>query len=215
MSRRAALKFILIAFALAPLPLIAQAQDPQEGVQYVRLKSPQAVESGKKIEVIEFFSYGCPHCAHLEPFLGPWAKKLPGDVQFRRVPALFQQAWPNLAKNYFTLEALGVEEKFSQAMFDGIHNEHLALHQDQAFLDWAAKKGLDRAKAADIYASFAVNSKLMRAKSLAATYRLEGVPTLIVDGKFMTDLTRAGGPLELTQVLDKLIAKAKQERPKS
>jgi thiol:disulfide interchange protein DsbA len=215
MFRKAALSFAAMVLAFALLPFTAGAQEPQDGVQYVRLKNPQAVESGKKIEVIEFFSYGCPHCAHLEPFLGPWVKKLPSDVQFRRVPALFQQSWPNLAKGYYTLEALGVEEKLSQSMFDGIHNEHLALHQDQAFFDWAAKKGLDRAKTADIYGSFAINSKLMRAKSLAGAYHLEGVPTLIVDGKFMTDLTRAGGPLELTQLLDKLIAKARQERPKS
>src|SRR6188508_1958804 len=122
------------ALALAP---IASAQ-PAEGREYVRLKSPVPVESGKKIEVIEFFSYGCPHCSDLEPYLQNWFKTAPADVQFRRVPVMFQERWKVLAKIYYTLDALGEEARLSPDVFKAIHANGQPLWDDKTFLDWAA-----------------------------------------------------------------------------
>ncbi|MBI3146925.1 MAG: thiol:disulfide interchange protein DsbA/DsbL [Betaproteobacteria bacterium] len=202
----------LLTVLLALVTGFANAQEPQEGRHYQRIKNAQPVETGKKIEVIEFFSYGCPHCASLEPFISPWSKKLPADVQFRRVPVLFQTPWINLAKIYFTLETLGVEERYSQAVFDALHRERVAIHQEPAFLDWAAKKGLDREKVAGVFASFSVNSSVSRARAQGAAYRVQGVPMIIVDGKFMTDVEMNGGNEQMLRVVEQLITKARAER---
>jgi protein dithiol oxidoreductase (disulfide-forming) len=186
--------------------------DLQEGVNYKRLPTPQPVESGNKIEVIEFFSFACPHCSHFEPVLESWVKKLPNDVQFRRVPALFQSGWVELAKVYYTLDTLGQGEKLADSVFHAIHEEKLQLMQDTVFFDWAAKKGLDRQKVADIYSSFTVSSKVQRARSQAQAYRLEGVPAMAIDGKYFIEGTLAGSYESWVQIADGLIAKARQER---
>ncbi len=193
----------------------AGAVEPVEGKDYVRLKNSQPVETGKKIEVIEFFSYGCPHCNDLEPILDAWLAKLPPDVQFRRVPVMFQQRWEALAKIYYTLDALGDEARLSPEVFKAIHSAGLPLYQDKAFFDWAAAHGLDRAKVQDVYNSFAVTSKFNRAKALAQAYNIQSVPTVVVDGKYVTSSDRVGTHAALPPVIDALIAKARAERGKT
>jgi thiol:disulfide interchange protein DsbA len=190
----------------------ASSADLVEGKQYTRLKSVQPAEKGKKIEVIEFFSYGCPHCNDLEPYLQSWAKAAPADVQFVRVPVMFQDRWKPLAKIYYTLEAMGEDMRLSPEVFKAIHVANLPLYQDKAFLDWAASKGVDRTKAADIYNSFGVDSKLKRALVLAQEYNIQAVPTMVVDGKFLTSSDRIGGHAAIPAALDALVAKARAER---
>jgi thiol:disulfide interchange protein DsbA len=201
---------------LAALALTGTAAaDLVEGKDYSRLKIPHAVDSGKKIEVIEFFSYGCPHCSDLEPYLQAWMKTLPPDVQFRRVPVMFQDRWKALAKDYFTLEAMGEDAKLSPDLFKAVHVSGLPLYQDKAFFDWAASKGLDRAKVVDTYSSFGIDSKMKRAAVLTQEYNVQAVPTLVVDGKFVTSSDRVGGHAGAPAALDALIAKARSERPKT
>jgi protein dithiol oxidoreductase (disulfide-forming) len=191
----------------------ASAIDMVEGKQYTRIKNVQPPEKGKKIEVIEFFSYGCPHCNDLEPFLQDWVKKIPADVQFVRVPVMFQDRWKALAKVYYTLDAMGEGQHLSPEVFKAIHVNNVPLYQDKAFFDWAASKGLDRAKVAEIYGSFSVDSKLKRALVLAQDYNVQAVPTLIVDGRFMTSSSvLSGGHASVPAALDALIAKARAER---
>jgi protein dithiol oxidoreductase (disulfide-forming) len=203
----------LTGLAVLALAFPAAAQ-LTEGKEYTRLKNPQPVETGKKIEVIEFFSYGCPHCNDLEPFLDAWMSKLPPDVQFRRVPVMFQQRWEALARVYYTLDAMGEEQRLSPEVFKAIHVNNVPLYQDKAFFDWAASKGLDRNKVADTYNSFAVSSKFNRAKSLAAAYNIQSVPTIVVDGKFITASDRVGTHASLPAAIDALVAKARAERTK-
>jgi thiol:disulfide interchange protein DsbA len=193
----------------------AGAADVVEGKDYVRLKNPQPVETGKKIEVIEFFSYGCPHCSDLEPILQAWIQKLPPDVQFRRVPVIFQQRWEALAKIYYTLDAMGDETRLSPEVFKAVHVNGVPLYQDKAFFDWAASHGLDRARVAEVYGSFAVSSKFNRAKALAQAYNVQSVPTIIVDGKYLTASDRVGTHAAMPPVLDALVAKARAERAKT
>ena len=193
----------------------AGAADLVEGKDYVRLRNPQPVETGKKIEVIEFFSYGCPHCSDLEPILQAWIQKLPPDVQFRRVPVMFQQRWEALAKIYYTLDALGDETRLSPEVFKAVHVNGVPLYQDKAFFDWAASHGLDRTRVAEVYGSFAVSSKFNRAKALAQAYNIQSVPTIIVDGKFLTASDRVGTHAAMPPVLDALVAKARAERAKT
>ena len=198
--------------AVLPLPAVAQMAALQEGNQYIRLKNPQPVETGKKIEVIEFFSYGCPHCGELEPFLQGWLKTMPADVQFRRIPVMFQDRWIPLAKIYYTLEALGEEARLTPEVFTALHGKGLSLWQDKTFFDWAASQGLDRKKVEDMYNSFGIGGKVNRARLAAQAYQVQSVPLVIVDGKFQTN--RISSHSAMPAAIDALVAKARAERPK-
>ena len=197
---------------LAALSMAAAAQSVDEGKEYLRLKNPQPVESGKKIEVIEFFSYGCPHCADLEPILQPWIKALPADVQFRRIPVMYQERWIPLARIYYTLEALGEEKRLSPEVFSALHSRGVSLWQDKTFFEWAASQGLDRKKVEDMYNSFAISGKVNRARQAAEAYQVQSVPSFVVDGKFVT--YKVSTHKAIPPTLDALIAKARAERPK-
>ena len=213
MPRRA---FLAAAVGLAAAAFGAPAfAELVEGKNYVRLKAPVPVETGKKIEVIEFFSYGCPHCAELEKYLIPWRAKLPPDVQFRRVPVMFQDRWVNLGKIYYTLDVLGDEDKLSPDVFAAIHGANMSLWNDKTFFDWAASKGLDRKKVEDVFNSFAVSGKMNRARQQAQAFDIQSVPTAVVDGKFVTGSDKVGTHAQLPAALDELIAKARAERSKS
>jgi len=205
----------LLALALAAFATSGASAQLVEGKGYVRIANPQPVETGKKIEVIEFFSYMCPHCAELEPYLDTWLAKLPPDVAFRRVPVSFQQRWAALAKVYFTLDALGVEAKLSPDVFKAIHGQGTALWDDKVFYDWAASKGLERKKVEEVSKSFAIDGKMKRALQLAQQYRVDSVPTVVVDGKFVTSSSMVGTHANIPGAIDELVAKARAERPKS
>jgi thiol:disulfide interchange protein DsbA len=201
---------------LAALVTGASAQEMVEGRNYARLKNPQPVESGKNIEVIEFFSYGCPHCGDLEPSIQSWIKTKPADVQFRRVPVMFQQRWENLARVFYTLEAMGEDYKLSPEVFSAVNAKGIQLWNEKDFFDWAATKGLDRKKVEEIFKSFAVAGKVNRAKQQAQVYNIQSTPTIVVDGKFLTGSDRiTGGHAAMPAAIDALVAKARAERPKS
>jgi thiol:disulfide interchange protein DsbA len=216
MSRRKALgaAVALMAFALADSAAAATPTPFVEGKTYARLANPQPVETGSKIEVIEFFSYGCPHCAALEPYLDKWLATLPSDVAFRRVPVMFHDAWVRLARVYYTLDAIGDARKLSPAVFKAIHADGIDLSSDKTFFDWAAKQGLDSKQVAAVYSSFTVDSRVKRAMQLGKEYGIESVPTVIVDGKFITSSDRVGTHAALPSEIDQLIAKARAERAK-
>jgi thiol:disulfide interchange protein DsbA len=212
--RRRAFLAVTLGTLLASIGPNAAAQ-LTEGKNYLRLKAPVPVETGKKIEVIEFFSYGCPHCAELEPYLDAWLAKLPADVQFRRVPVMFQNPWVNLAKIYYTLDAMGEEAKLSPEVFTALHGKNVSLSNEKTFFDWAASKGLDRKKVEDVYTSFAISGKMNRAKQQAQTFDIQSVPTVVVDGKFVTGSDKVGSHAQLPAAIDELVAKARSERSKS
>lgn len=207
-------RMLRILFAAMSLALIgaAGAATLQVGRDYDLLSSPQPTESRGKVEVIEFFSYMCPHCAHFEPVLAKWVKALPKDVVFRRVPVIFRPQWEAPAKLYYTLEALGELDKLHGAAFDAIHGQGLNLMTDSAVIDWAASKGIDRKKFSDVYGSFTVQSKMLRAKQMQAAYNIPGVPALVVAGKYRTPDNFSGGHEGMLQLADGLIAKARSEQ---
>ena len=200
--------------ALVVFAMLAGSASAQlvEGKNYVRLSNPQPVETGNKIEVVEFFSYGCPHCAALEPYLDKWLDNLPPDAAFRRVPVMFHPDWAQLAKVYYTLDAMGEAGKLSPEVFKAIHQQNVNLSDKNKFFDWAASKGLDRKKVEEVFSSFAIDGKVKRALQLAQEYHIEGVPTVIVDGKFMTSSDRVGTHANLPPAITELVAKARSER---
>jgi protein dithiol oxidoreductase (disulfide-forming) len=213
--KRTNLAFLRLLFVALCLPLawgIPAHAELQQGKQYTLISPAQPTETGKNIEVLEFFSYGCPHCFDLEPVIAPWAKKLPQDVTFRRLPAVFSENWMIYAKIYYTAEAMGVLEKLHPAVFSAIHAQHVRLDDEKTLMDWVGKQGLDSRKFAEIYASFAVTSKAQRAKQLTRSFGISGVPTVVVDGKYESSAGLAGGHTQLMPILDELIKKARQER---
>lgn len=203
----------LIGLALALVAGSAAAQ-LKAGRDYKPLANPQAVESGEKIQVLEFFWYGCSHCYDLEPFLKKWTAKLPKDVEFRRIPAIPTERWAPNARTFYTLEALGLLEKLHGEVFDAIHIDRVNFNDERVQLDWMAKKGVDPAKFSEAWKSFSVQSKTKRAVQQTQANDISGVPTLVVDGKYQTSVSMAGSHEALLKVLDELIVKARAERPK-
>ena len=178
-----ALSGLLIAFASC-----AQAA-PVEGTDYIVLKPPQSVDSPGKIEVIEFFWYRCPHCYALEPDLEAWVKRLPRDVQFKRVPGILNEDWAIDARIFYTLEAIGEVDRVHRQLFDVIHQQGGVRLRGDAYAkwiaDWLAKQKVDMAKYDAAFRSFTVESRLRRAAQMASSYRLDGVPTLSVQGRYL------------------------------
>jgi thiol:disulfide interchange protein DsbA len=182
------------------------------GKQYTLISPAEPTETGKNIEVLEFFSYACPHCNDLEPTLNPWVKKLPKDVTFRRLPAVFNDTYMIYAKIFYTAEAMGMLDKLHPAIFNAVHVQRINLANEQTLLEWVAKQGVDSQKFSAMYASFSVMSKTQRAKQLTRAFAISGVPSVAVEGKYLTSPAQANGNEQLLPVLDDLINKVRQER---
>lgn len=199
---------LAITFSIAGFSALA---DISAGKDYELVSPPQAVETGKKIEVLEIFSYGCPHCFDLEADFSQWAKQQPKDVEVRRLPAIFRDSWIPLAKAYFALDAMGLTDKLHGEFFNAIHVKHIRFDDDNAVFDWVEKQGVNRKAFSDAYSSFAIQSKAMRAKQLSKAYGITGVPAVIIDGKYRAYVS-AKGHAGLFATIDQLIRQARQER---
>ena len=195
--------------ALSLFGMTAQADDApiEAGKQYVQLDSPVPVQVPGKIQVVEMFWYGCPHCYAFEPTINPWIEKLPADVHFIRIPAMFGGPWDAHGQLIITLDTMGVEHKIHSAVFDAIQKGGKRLTDPNDMADFVATQGVDREKFLETYKSFAVAGKVAQYKDLAKKYGISGVPTMIVNGKYRFDLGSAGGPEETLKVADTLIAK--------
>ncbi|AZF61109.1 MULTISPECIES: thiol:disulfide interchange protein DsbA/DsbL [Pseudomonas] len=190
--------------------MTAQAADnvPLEaGKTYVELANPVPVSVPGKIEVVELFWYGCPHCYAFEPVINPWVEKLPEDVNFKRVPALFGGPWDAHGQLFITLDTMGVEHKVHAAVFNAIQKEGKRLVKPEDMADFVATQGVDKTKFLETFNSFAVKGKMAQYKELAQKYGVQGVPTLIVNGKYRFDIGSAGGEEQALNVADQLIAK--------
>jgi len=194
------------------------------GKDYQTLKTPQPTASGKNIEVLEFFWYGCPHCDHLQPALHEWLKRKPADVAFRRQPAAFQDSWVQLARTYYTIEALDAADKLHGEIFNAIHRTKVlnpaSLFKDQKPLfDWVATKGIDRQKFIDTYNSFGIASKSQRTIDITSAYDISGTPSIVIDGRYLTAPSmmpaKANNSVDydrLFRTVDQLVAMARKNR---
>jgi thiol:disulfide interchange protein DsbA len=199
----------LIALALVVLSVPALA-DVTTGTEYRAIDPPQHPESVGKIEVLEFFSYGCPHCNEFYPLISAWAAKLPKDVVFKRVATgLGRTAWTNLAKTYYALEATGDLKRLDAALFHAIHEERLPLFDEKSISEWVGKHGVDPVKFNTAFESFGVNTKLNQAEQMIENYKIDGVPALSVNGKYLV----LGNSFEqLLANTDGVIAKVRAEQ---
>ena len=189
-------------------PAAAQGS-PSEGKQFKKVDPPVPPANAGKIEVIEFFSYACPHCNAFEPTIEPWSKKLPADVAFTRVPVPFLMNAENFMRTYYTLETMGQVDAMQRKVFAAIHIDHNYLEKPADIAALMAKNGIDAAKFTSIFNSFSVASSVTRAKKMVAAYKLEGVPTIAVQGRWVTSPGDAGGPEQATAVTDYLIQRAR------
>ena len=156
------------------------------GKDYLIINPPQPTDSGNKVEMIEFFWYGCPHCNALQPALIEWLKNKPADVVYRRVPAVLSQGWVPLTQAFYTFEALGLTDNLHHEMFSAIHKDKIKLQDPNTLFDWAAKHGIDRKKFMDTYNSFGVRSRVQRAIELSRNYNVPGTPAIAIDGRYLT-----------------------------
>ena len=183
----------LAGTGLAAIGLPAFAQAPAEGAQYTRVQPAVAPQTpAGKIEVIEFFSYACPHCSAFEPVLEAWTKTLPPDVAFHRVPAPFLFNAEGFQRTYYALETLGKVDAMQMKIFQAVHVDRQRLDKPADVAALCAKNGVDSAKFLDIYNSFSVANSVNKAKKLCEDYRIDGVPTLAVQGRFLTSPSQAG-----------------------
>jgi thiol:disulfide interchange protein DsbA len=210
MQRRQVLKQLV---ALGGLALVGETVLAQGAQPYQVLANPRPPEVKGKIEVIEFFHYGCPHCRDFDPLLEQWVKSLPADVVFRRVPAI----WGNpqlkaLAQFYYAEEASGVLPRLHGKAFEAVQVDKVALNTEEGAVDWVGRQGADAKKFAEAYKSFGVQSKVQRADQLARDYQIQGVPTLVIAGKYLTSASLTGGHPNTIKVADELIARARKEQ---
>ncbi len=197
---------------LGTAPAWAQ-QAFRSGKDYITLDRPVATEAGSgKIEVLEFFWYSCPHCNVFEPAFEQWTKKAAKDVVVRRVPVAFREDFVPQQRLYYTLEAMSLVEKMHIRVFSAIHGEKQMLNTDASVLAWAEKQGIDKAKFAETYKSFGVATKAKRAVQLQNDFKIEGVPSLGVAGRYYIDGTLAGSMPRALQVADALINQTRQGR---
>ena len=204
-------RYLLLSCLLA-ITGDALAAAPILNKDYRLVSPPQPTETGNKIEVIEFFYYGCPHCYDLEPYLKKWMSRMPKDVAFRLVPVVFNDSSVPLTKTFYTLEALGELNRLHGDVYEAFHVKHIDLNNEQTLLDWMEQHGVDRKKFSDAYNSFSVNNRADFAKKLTRAYGVEGTPTLVVDGKYLTGPGMTGSHESALQVVDELNNKARQER---
>jgi thiol:disulfide interchange protein DsbA len=196
--------------ALSGLALPAWAQGgPVEGRDFVRVAQPVPV-TGEKVEVVEFFGYWCPHCNAFEPALDAWARKLPATVSFKRMPVAFNAAQEPAQRLYFAIEALGLVDTLHRKVFTAMHVERKRLDKEAEIADFAKANGVDSAKLLDAMKSFSVATKMRQSRQLGEAYRIEGVPTLGIHGRFMTSPSIAGTQERALATADALIAQVRK-----
>lgn len=200
----AALLLVAMLAVTAATPACAQAV---AGRDYRELPAPQPTVNPGKIEVLEFFSYGCPHCNDFYPLLNAWLATQGKDVILRReAVGIGHEAWVNLARAYYALKSSGDLPKLDAALFHALHAERLPLYDEQSLADWVRKQGGDADKFTAAYMSFGVNNQTVQADTMAQTYMLEGIPTLAVDGRYVV---LGNSPQEMLANADKVIAMAR------
>ncbi|MDB5867484.1 MAG: thiol:disulfide interchange protein DsbA [Betaproteobacteria bacterium] len=212
-------RWLRVVAAVLSLSFVAGTALAQvAGKDFQPITPPQPTETGNKIEVIEFFSYACPHCATLEGPLNAWLKRKPADVELRRVPVIFNESWVPFARLYYTLETMGLIDKLHGEVFTAVHDQKVRLQDPKVMADWVATKGVDKQKFVDTYNSFAVQSRTQRSPDLTKRYGVEFTPAIAVDGRYLTapSMTATGNSVDFDRffkVLDSLIATARKNRP--
>jgi thiol:disulfide interchange protein DsbA len=202
-----ALIFVLL------MPGSAMAKEYQEGKEYVLLSTQQPTSTGDKIEVVELFWYGCPHCSDLEPQVQAWLKHKPEDVELVRMPAIVSPRWELLAQAYYTAELLDIVDKIHPALFEAIHKKHMKINDEAALQAFFVDQGVSEDDFKKTFNSFAVAVKMNNARQMTRRYKITGVPTIIVNGKYSTSASLAGSNQAVFEVVDYLVEQERTAEP--
>lgn len=202
------LRAIGAALLLAVTATAAVAEEEfQEGVHYQVLSTPQPTSTGDKVEVLEIFWYGCPHCYRFEPYIERWLKNKPANAEFVRLPGVLRPSWEIHARAFYTAQTLGVFDKIHTPLFNAIHDARRNLETEEALRDFFVEHGVSKDDFAKTFRSFAVETKVNRAKSMVERYGIDGVPAMIVNGKYRFSNGTTGGPANTLKLIDYLVAK--------
>jgi len=204
------LKRLLMVLSLTCAAFVAPAHAQDQ--PYTELAQPLATESGDRIEVVEFFWYGCPHCYAFEPFVNEWIKRLPADVSFRRVPAIFNRNWAEAGRVYYTLESMGLLERLHGPLFDAVHQQHLRITNEKQLRDWLQRQNVDVDRFFATAQSFSVESKLRRAAMLTEASKITGVPALMVNGRYIVSADAVRSQERMLEVADALIERERAKK---
>lgn len=207
----------------ASAPTGSNSVQPAASGEYAVLVIPQTAEQGSKVEVLEFFAYFCPHCKVFDPMLTEWARKNAGKVVFKRVPVAFREDMIPQQRMYYALEAMGKLEGLHEKIFTAVQNERRSLNKEEEILDFVAQHGIDKAQFKEVYNSFSVQSQARNAYNMQGSYKIESVPNIAIDGRYMTsasyaqkrpgaEQSEAGLHVATLQVMDDLVAKVLKER---
>jgi len=194
------------AFGAAP----ALAAEFDEGIDYRVVASPARAEPGDDVEVLELFWYGCPHCYHLEPALERWLEDQPAGVTFRRMPAASSPRWVPHAKAYYAAEMIGELDKLHDPLFKALHEERRRIFSDEQIIDFAAAQGIDEEAFRNAYNSFPVDMQIRKSADLVARYDIDGVPAIVINGKYVTSASQTGTRSRMFDVMDYLIAREQE-----
>ena len=202
---------VLCWMALFLVGLPAAAQVPKRDIDY-RMIPQQPVETGGRVEVIDFFFYACPYCNELAPLLEAWLRSKPPDVVFRRVPVVRHDSWIPLAQVYYTLEAMGEAGRLHAEVFRSYHSGSRSLGREDVIAEWAQKHGVDRERFVAIYRSDETRKKIERARKMTMDYDIRSIPSIVVDGRYLTSSDMTPRMQEVITVLDGLIRLARERR---
>lgn len=203
------MKLIRKVFAVLTILLATNAY--AAAPNYSLLIPPQPTHAGKKIEVLEFFFYGCIHCFHLHPYLSKWAKRMPKDVSLDYVPVHFNPSWEPMAYTYYALKAMGQQKRLDDKLYNALNQERLPLFDMNSIADFVAKNGVNRDKFIKYYRSFTVQNEVQSSGEMTSAYQIEGTPTIVVEGKYVLSGLE---PKDMITALNEVIKKVRKESGK-
>lgn len=195
-------RLLFLLLALAALPALAL----DEGIDYTVIENPARAEPGDDVEVLELFWYGCPHCYHLEPHIERWLDSKPEGATFRRLPAAAASRWVPHARYYFAAESMGLLDQLHQPLFKALHDDKRPLLSDDQLIAFAAEQGVDKDEFAAVFRSFPIDMKVRKSAQLVRGYQLDGVPAIVVNGKYLTSSSQTGSRAKMFEVIDALVA---------
>jgi thiol:disulfide interchange protein DsbA len=204
---------LLALLFVVMLPGMALAKEYREGEEYLLLSTPQPTTTGDKIEVVELFWYGCPHCFELEPEIQAWLQRKPDDVELVRMPAIVGPRWELLAQAYYTAELLGIVDSIHPALFEAIHEKNMKINDEAALQAFFVDQGVSAEAFKKTFDSFAVAVKMNNARQMTRRYKISGVPTIIVNGKYSTGARQAGSNKAVFEVVDYLVEQERTDAP--
>ncbi len=210
------LAILMLSLSAASISSLAMAEAPKIGTEFEAVAQPIATDNAAKIEVMEIFWYGCIHCYQMDAPLNAWVKKLPSDVYFKRVPGLPNPSWAPMAKAFYAMETLGVAEKLHTPLFDAINkSKTLNPTDEKAAIAWVTQQsGMDKLKVEQAFKSFTINTNLNRAAQIFRASGATGVPSLVIDGKYITSSTMSGGNEQALKVADYIIGNVRADKAK-